>query len=145
MVSGQKQGTWKYYDRFGRIAKIQNFKNDILHGEEKLFDSYGKLGLHRHFAMGVLVDTSKFYVTGNINSIEYRDSSGLLQGEFRVIVDGMLVQKGYYQDGRFHGTFKEFSEKSGQITQLYHFKVGQKSGTWVCFTEAGDTSKTETF
>lgn len=143
--NGLKQGTWKYFDRLGRTAKIQNFKNDTLHGEEKLFDSEGKLGLHNFYKMGVMVDTSKFYRGGWLNSIEYRDSNGVLQGEFRVLTEQRVIQIGNYKDGKFHGTFKTFDDETGKIKELYFYNEGEKTGTWVYFGNQGDTLRIETY
>jgi hypothetical protein len=143
--NGLKQGTWKYFDRLGRTQKIQTFKNDTLHGEEKLFDNEGELGLHQFYKMGTLVDTSKFFVGGWLNSIEYRDSNGVLQGEFRVMLEQKLVQIGNYKDGEFHGTFKTFHEKTGKMKELYFYDEGGKTGTWVYFDEQGDTLRTENY
>ena len=142
---GLKQGTWKYFDRLGRTQKIQTFKNDTLHGEEKLFDKEGELGLHRFYKMGTLFDTSKFFVGGSLNSVEYRDSNGVLQGEFRVLIEHRVIQIGNYKDGEFHGTFKTFYEETGKIKELYFYDEGDKIGTWLYFDEQGDTLRTEKY
>ena len=143
--NGLKQGTWKYFDKLGRTQKIQTFRNDTLHGEEKFFDNEGELGLHRFYAMGVMVDTSKFFVGGWLNSIEYRDSNGVLQGEFRVLSENTVRQIGYYKDDKFHGTFRTFHEEAGKVKELYFYDEGEKTGTWVYFDEQGDTIKTEKY
>jgi antitoxin component YwqK of YwqJK toxin-antitoxin module len=136
-----KQGEWKSNFETGELAEIINYKNDTLNGVHIVYEKNGRFKLFEKYKMGIQIDTFKLFSSGKLNLIEYRDSLGKLQGEFRIYVDGKISQIGHKKDGEFHGEFEFYDSKSGKIIEKYKYKNGEKSGTWLYFNLAGDTIK----
>jgi antitoxin component YwqK of YwqJK toxin-antitoxin module len=126
--NGLKQGEWKNYFKNGNIAEIVNYKNDTLDGDRIGYTPTGGFSVIEKYNMGVKVDTYKLYSGGKLNLIEYKDSSGLLQGEFKVYVDDSLSQIGYYLDDKFHGDFISYDYRTGEIKNIYQYEYGVKTG-----------------
>jgi antitoxin component YwqK of YwqJK toxin-antitoxin module len=145
-IEGKKQGEWKKYYLNGRLARIENYYNDTLHGK---FFSYAPDGILRArgiYKMGVIVD---FFCTyngnGTVNLQEWRDSTGKAQGVFRIYHrNGQLSQIGYHKDGYLDDTSKSF-HPNGQPRSIEVYKDNKKSGTWQYFSEKGKLISTEVY
>ena len=142
IIAGKREGVWKHFDRKGRLRRIQEFKSDTLNGKDFFYDSNGNPKLFQFYYKGVLVDTSKFFVDGWLNYSEYRDSNGVLQGDFKTFVKGVKVQEGNYKDGEYHGTFKTYYQETGQVKEIYFYENGEETGTWKFYDKAGNLERT---
>lgn len=142
---GMKQGEWTTLFTNGNVAEIVNYKNDTLHGVTIHFTPTGDTSLYEKYKMGIKVDTFKLFSNGKLNLIEWRDSLGLQQGEFRVYLEDSLSQIGHYLNDQFHGQFKFYDYKTGKIKEEYEYTNGVKSGKWIYYNENGDTLKVEKY
>ncbi len=52
MESGQREGTWKYYDRKGFCRKIENYKQGMLDGNFQVLDTLGNTLYQTEFVNG---------------------------------------------------------------------------------------------
>lgn len=136
-----KQGKWEDYFKNGKLAEIKYYKNDSLNGRRIVYTIDGDTILVENYKMGVKIGLHKFYSGGKLNLIEFRDSLGLRQGEFKIFNNGTLVQKGNYHNNEFHGDFVKYDRKTGQITEKYKYFNGVKSGETTYFDINGDTLK----
>jgi len=136
-----KQGEWKSHFETGELAEIKNFINDTLNGYHIVYEKNGEFKLLEKYNMGIQIDTFKLFSSGKLNLIEYRDSLGRLQGEFRVYVDGQISQIGHKLNDEFHGEFRSFDLKTGKLSEMYEYTKGEKSGKWIYLNTEGDTIK----
>tara|TARA_B110000908_G_scaffold99061_1_gene117004 strand:+ start:74 stop:646 length:573 start_codon:yes stop_codon:yes gene_type:complete len=134
-----KQGEWKSNFETGELAEVINYKNDTLNGIHIVYEKNGGFKLYEKYHKGINIDTFKLYSSGKINILEFRDSIGLLQGEFKLFDNGKISQIGNNKDGEFHGKFEFYDSKSGKIIKQYEYTNGEKSGEWLYFNLKGDT------
>ena len=134
-----KYGEWKSFFETGEIYEIKNYLNDTLNGIHNIYEKNGKLKLSEKYRKGIKIDTFKLYSNGELNLIEFRDSLGELQGEFRIYENGKISQIGNKKNGEFHGKFEFYDTKTGKLVELSEYKNGEKSGKWVYLNNKGDT------
>ena len=137
-----KYGEWKKFFKTGEIYEIKNYLNDTLNGIHIVYEKDGKLKLSEKYRKGIKVDTFKLYSNGELNLIEFRDSLGKLQGEFRVYENGKISQIGHKKNGEFHGKFEFYDSKSGKLVEISEYDNGEKSGKWFYLNHKGDTIET---
>ena len=144
--NGKKQGEWKTYYTNGRIAKIENYQNDTLHGEILYYDDKGKLNGKGFYKMGVRVDSSHMYFpNGKAKLEEWKDSSGKTQGLFKVYYqNGQPSQIGYMKDNYLDDTCNTFF-KNGQLKVVEFYKEKKKEGVWQYFSNEGKLIRTEQY
>lgn len=139
LENGLKEGKWEFKDRRNRLVRIEHYKQDTLNGEALHYDSNGDLRSQRFYYNGIVVDTSKVFSGGELNYIEYHDSTGLGQGEFKVFNKGVTIQIGHKKDNKFHGENRTF-HFNGALKAIEKYEHGEKVGTWYSFSENGDTT-----
>lgn len=143
--NGKKQGEWVNYYKNGKIAELTNYLNDTLNGVHISYATSGKYKVIEKYNMGIRVDTFKRFSSGKLYLIEYYDSLGIQQGEFRIYNDDRISQIGYYMNGKMHGEYKSYDLKTGKLKKVVHYNKGEKSGDWVYINENGDTTKIENY
>jgi len=143
-INGLKHGKWVTYYENGQIAIIEYYKDDTLNGSSVSYDSDGLLSSEATYHMGIQIDTFKMYSRGELNLVQYRDSTGDRQGRFTVFSNGMIIQIGHSKDNKYHGEFKTYYDK-GMIKEQYHYTNGEKSGEWIKFDKLGDTIEVKNY
>ncbi len=143
--NGLKQGRWTTEYISGNIAVVENYINDTLNGSRISYTPGGGFIVIENYRMGIRVDTFKSFSGGKLNNIEFRDSTGLLQGEFRIYVDDSLSQIGYYLNDKFHGNFLSYDYRTGKLKKIYSYVNGERSGKWIYLDTNGDTLKIESY
>lgn len=138
--NGLKEGKWEFRDRRNRLVRIEHYRQDTLNGEALLYDSNGDLEIQRFFYKGIVVDTSKVFSGGELNYIDYYDSTGPGQGEFKIFNNGIPTQIGHLKDNKFHGENRTF-HFNGALKTVEQYEYGEKVGTWYSFSENGDTTE----
>jgi antitoxin component YwqK of YwqJK toxin-antitoxin module len=146
LINGKKNGNWKTYFTNGRLAAVENYKDDTLHGLQTHYSPEGGYKARSNYNMGIKVDSFLLYNSnGLLNFEEYRDSTGTPQGQFRVYdTNGQLIQLGQYKDGKFDGEFRTFYQ-TGKLKTIEHYRQGERIGTWIGLSTKGDTTKLEQY
>ncbi len=146
LVGGRKNGEWKTYFENGRLAKIENYLNDTLHGQNITYRPSGQYYIRCNYHKGALVDSFFIYhPNGNLNSAEFIDKNGKHQGVFKIYHDnGQLRQLGQMVDGHLDGEIKMFYQ-SGKLKEVNYYRQRQKTGKWIWLSENGDTTKIESY
>jgi antitoxin component YwqK of YwqJK toxin-antitoxin module len=144
-IGGLKQGEWKSYFPNGQLAEVKTFKNDTLNGLHVGYTPDGQFQIKEIFYMGTKIDTFKLYLNGDLNILEFRDSTGMRQGTTKVYVDNSLSQVGHYRDNKMHGEWKLYHLKNQKLKIIYEYTNGVKSGKWIYFNNNGDTTKIEEY
>jgi antitoxin component YwqK of YwqJK toxin-antitoxin module len=109
----QKQGKWEFYNERGNLIRYENYKDNVLQGESKVYYPSGQLS------------HELLYVNGKLN--------GPFQ-EFNS--DGKLAKKGNYLDDNFHGIVV-FNGPNGTKAKEGKFEKGKKEGEWSYFAPSG--------
>jgi antitoxin component YwqK of YwqJK toxin-antitoxin module len=109
----QKQGRWEFYDERGQLIRFENYKDNVLQGESKVFYKNGQLS------------HELIYVNGKLN--------GPFQ-EFNS--DGKLAKKGAYLEDNFNGVVV-FYDVNGSKSKEGKFVKGKKEGEWSYYAPSG--------
>ncbi len=134
--NNMKQGLWQEYTERGRVNKEMYFKDGILNGPYKEYDTLGNVSLILNYREGIIVeepDTAGFDV--EIKN-EYDES-------------GNLIFSGTYKKGIPVGIHRKF-DSQGNVTNAMMYnekgimigegiitKEGRKEGAWTYFFEDG--------
>lgn len=108
-----KQGRWEFFDEKGRLIRYENYKDNILQGESKVYFQNGQ------------VSHELIYTNGKLN--------GPFQ-EFNN--DGKLSKKGAYVDGNFQGLVS-FYDVLGNKSKEGKYVKGKKEGDWSFYAPSG--------
>jgi hypothetical protein len=146
LINGKRDGEWITYFVNGQLAAVENYRNDTLHGRQIHYSPQGFYKLRANYKMGIKVDSFYLYNSnGQVNIIDYRDSTGTPQGQLRTYdTNGQMIQTGQYKDGEFDGEFRTFY-RTGQLETIKYFTRGKRIGTWLEFSIDGDTIQIEQY
>jgi antitoxin component YwqK of YwqJK toxin-antitoxin module len=109
----QKQGRWEFYDSEGRLIRFENYKDNMLNGESKVYFANGQ------------VSHEMVYVNDKMN------------GAFtEYTVDGKISKKGSYKDGMYDGAIV-VNYESGKKKEEGKFVNGMRDGGWNFYLETG--------
>ena len=116
LEKNEKNGEWKYYDKFGRLTAIENFKNGTLEGPYKGYHENGKV------------------------SVEYNYTAGEIDGYYKKYnKNGTLNLEGWYVNGKQQGTWYSYNQ-SGIIKESYYLINDNSTGNYDYY---GPTGKLE--
>ena len=142
--TGNKTGTTKYYDKYGRPSEVIEYKDDLYNGkftrfysngvvsyegiyvkgkEEGLFKEnyyYGGVYAEKHFKEGVLNGPYTGYFANGKKSVEATYVDGKLNGKvIRYYPTGQMKEELTYKDGLAEGDHKEyFADGKLQYTEV---------------------------
>ena len=109
----QKQGRWEFYDAEGRLIRFENYKDNLLNGESKIFFANGQPS----HEMSYLYDK--------------------LEGPFtEYTIDGKISKKGAYKNGIYDGNIV-VNYDSGKKKEEGKFANGLRDGGWNFYLETG--------
>jgi len=135
-AKGLKQGEWKDFYPSGRIKTERTFKDDLLHGYYKEYDSRGMLTVTMLYDNGAIVK-SRVEDEPDIEIVNRYDS------------DNKLIYSGPYRNNVPVGTHREFS-KDGKVSNSFIYndnglllsegivdEAGNSNGKWKNFYPDG--------
>ena len=109
----QKQGKWEFFDAEGRLIRFENYKDNLLNGESKVFYSNGQ------------ISHEMIYLNDEMN------------GPFaEFTVEGKLSKKGSYKNGVYDGNIV-VNYDSGKKKEEGKFVNGVRDGGWNFYLETG--------
>jgi len=125
----KKDGKWTIYE-FGKIRKVENYKDDNLHGEEITYFKNGKISSKGNYvndeADGQQIT---YYENGFISTIE-NYKMGVEHGKFiNYFENGKLGASLDFINGIEDGEFIEY-DKDGKNINKGMYKNGEKIGSW---------------
>ena len=145
LINGKKNELWTTHYKNGQLERSENYFNDTLLGQFVYYPS-GQLYIKRTYLKGIEIDSTFWYhPNGQINVEEFRDSLGQKQGLFKIYyANGQPIQIAYSKDGKIDGeSLSYFDNRQPWETKKY--KLGERIGTWIEFSKAGDTIKVEKY
>jgi antitoxin component YwqK of YwqJK toxin-antitoxin module len=109
----QKQGKWEFFDADGRLIRFENYRDNLLNGESKVFYSNGQ------------VSHEMVYLNDKMN------------GPFtEYTVEGKVSKKGSYKNGIYDGNIV-VNYDSGNKKEEGKFVNGVRDGGWNFYLETG--------
>ena len=165
---GLKQGGWKEFYPNGGIRSEKTYKDDLMHGYYKEYDSRGKLVLTMLYENGAIVK-SKVEDEPDIEIVNKHDQDGKLiySGPYRNKIpvgihrefgkDGKVTNAFIYNDNGLmlsEGVVDETGNKNGKWKDLYsngkvvaegQYVDNRRSGLWKFYNNAGKVEQTGTY
>lgn len=118
---GQKQGTWKFYNRTGDLMYEFDFVNDKKHGPSK-----------RYFVGEKVMD-----------EVDYID--GKKDGNYRkYYYSGQVKEEGQYENGKRSGKWLYYYD-DGTVKIEGSYKLGQMDGEWATKDKKGNIRSQRTY
>jgi antitoxin component YwqK of YwqJK toxin-antitoxin module len=109
----QKQGRWEFFDDEGRLIRFENYKDNLLNGESKVYFANGQ------------VSHEMIYINDKLN------------GPFaEYTIEGKVSKKGGYKDGVYDGSIV-VNYDSGNKKEEGKFINGMHEGAWNFYLETG--------
>jgi antitoxin component YwqK of YwqJK toxin-antitoxin module len=109
----QKQGRWEFFDADGRLIRFENYKDNLLNGESKVYYANGQ------------VSHEMIYLGDKMN------------GPFtEYTVEGKVSKKGSYKNGIYDGNIV-VNYDSGKKKEEGKFVNGMRDGGWNFYLETG--------
>lgn len=109
----QKQGKWEFFDANGRLIRYENYKDNLLNGESKVYFSNGQ------------VSHEMTYLNDKMHGpfVEYT-------------IEGNVSKKGNYKNGMYDGN-TTVNYESGKKKEEGKFVNGMREGVWNFYFESG--------
>jgi len=123
-MKGKKRiGKWVYYHKDGKTIMLEeNYENDVLNGEYKVFYKDGKLTEIKHYKNGILDGNSKKYSPKGILIEDVNYVNGELNGAAAFYEDnGNLKYKGLYEHDFKVGYWEFYMD--GELSESKEVKV----------------------
>jgi antitoxin component YwqK of YwqJK toxin-antitoxin module len=109
----QKQGKWEFFDADGRLIRFENYKDNLLNGESKVYYANGQ------------VSHEMMYLGDKMN------------GPFtEYTIEGKVSKKGGYKNGIYDGNIV-VNYDSGKKKEEGKFANGMREGGWNFYLETG--------
>jgi antitoxin component YwqK of YwqJK toxin-antitoxin module len=109
----QKQGKWEFFDADGRLIRFENYKDNLLNGESKVYYANGQ------------VSHEMMYLEDKMN------------GPFtEYTIEGKVSKKGGYKNGIYDGNIV-VNYDSGKKKEEGKFANGMRDGGWNFYLETG--------
>lgn len=156
---GKKTGTWKKFYDDGKLKEESRYKNDLLNGYLKEYDTKGKLinatlyidGVAQTFAQEIseLDIRKEYYDNGNVKVEGIYDVTGKENGTFKyfnkkgkiekteIYIHGVLIAVGLIdEEGRRQGYWEQYyMDPEGQLKSKGKYKDGKKIDEWEYYFE----------
>ena len=165
---GLKQGEWKEFYPNGAIKTEKTFKDDLMHGYYKEYDSRGKLTITMLYDNGSIVKsrvedepdieiTNRYDDAGKlIYSGPYRNkipvgihreygADGKVQNAFIYNDNGLLLSEGIVDEsGNYNGKWKDLFQ-DGKIMAEGQYTENRRSGIWKFYNSSGKVEQTGSY
>jgi antitoxin component YwqK of YwqJK toxin-antitoxin module len=165
---GLKQGDWKEFYLNGGVKSEKTFKDDLINGYYKEYDSHGILVLTMLYENGAIVK-SRVEDEPDIEIVNKHDQDGKLiySGPYRNKVpvgvhrefgkDGKVINAFIYNDnglllsegivdeaGKYNGKWKDLYN-NGKVQAEGQFNDSRRSGQWKFYNSSGKTEQTGSY
>jgi len=123
-IDNKKEGEWKYYDYYGKLATTENFYHDKLDGVTTYYYSNGKVKDSAYYT-----DDEKdgYYVSYHINGkmdIQGWFVNGNKEGDWNYYdLKGNLIKHYFYANGNLHG-HSDFYDAKGLLSEQHFYRYG---------------------
>ncbi len=165
---GMKQGDWKEFYPNGAVKSERTYKDDLMHGYYKEYDSRGKLTLTMLYENGAIVK-SKVEDEPDIEIVNKHDQDGKLiySGPYRNKIpvgihrefgkDGKVTNSFIYNDNGLllsEGIVDEAGNRNGKWKDLYpngkveaegQFSDNRRTGQWKFYNDSSKIEQTGSF
>ncbi|HEY8399925.1 MAG TPA: hypothetical protein VIK89_01615 [Cytophagaceae bacterium] len=102
-LKGKEDGEWKFYDKYGKLSKIENYKD------------------------GQIVSHKSFFKNGEIKD-EGVYQNGMLDGYYKsYFVNGKTYAEGWYRADKQEG-YWYYYHPNGKLNSVYYYENGEKTG-----------------
>ncbi|GAL01205.1 hypothetical protein JCM19314_649 [Nonlabens ulvanivorans] len=138
LLHDKKTGTWISYFENGDEKSIQNYKNDVLDGFQKILYSQ-ELYMEGNFKQGVKVGTWKSYFKDSqqLKYLKHFDNKGNSTGKWESYYDsGELSLIENHVNNQAHGLQTQYF-KNGQISSTGKLVNGKNHGLWNHYYDTG--------
>ncbi len=167
---GEKNGWFKGYDREGILIYDYNYKNNLWHGTNKVYTTYGgsrTLDKTESYKLGILDGPAAYYVEDGKGIGRYAKSKGSYKngeknGKWTFIssydnygmsdkwakVSEFITFNKFYENGTEiypDGEHKIYFLPSKKIQATYQFSNNYKSGIWSTYHPSGQILETITY
>lgn len=166
--NGLKQGDWKEFYPNGGIKSERTFKDDLMHGYYKEYDTRGKLVLTMLYENGAIVKSNvedapdieivnKHDQDGNlIYSGPYRNKipvgvhreygkDGKVTNAFIYNDNGLLLSEGVVDEaGKYNGKWKDLYP-SGKVQAEGQYTDSRRTGQWKFYNTEGKVEQTGSY
>jgi uncharacterized protein len=135
-AKGLKQGVWKEFYPSGGLKTEMTYKDDLLNGYYKEYDSRGRLGITMLYENGAIVK-SKVEDEEDIEIVNKYDSEGKLiySGPYRRQIP-VGIHRDYNKDGKVLNGYI-YNDRGIKIGEGIIDEAGNKSGKWKEYTQEG--------
>jgi antitoxin component YwqK of YwqJK toxin-antitoxin module len=133
---GAKVGTWKYYDKNGKIINQETYKlKDTLISNVKMYEEDGSFKVIGRTSENKPVGQWKYYHDSKLEYEVFYDQKSEIITNLRYYNSGGKKVTPY-KDGKPHGTEHRYY-KSGVLNELTNYNQGIKNGLHYKFDEEG--------
>jgi len=162
---GLKQGTWKDFYKNGEIKSERTYKDDLIHGYYKEYDTRGKLTVTMLYENGSIVK-SRVEDEPDIETVNKLDNNGKLiySGHYKNKIpvgihreygtdgkvtnafiynnDGLVISEGIVDDaGNRNGKWKDLYS-NGKTLDEGQYTDNRRSGLWKFYNASGKIEQT---
>lgn len=170
--NGSKNGVYLECDKSGVVLREENYLNDKLDGEVKIYASskgvrivkssyhykegkfngiqteyndMGRISSEASYLNGKKNGLSKWYFAGGQIAMEQGYIDDKIEGSYKTYNQaGNVVAQGQYINGKKMGTWLEYND-NGTLRSQGDYKDDVKTGAWKYFDENGNIQKSENF
>ena len=120
-----QNGTWKYYDRYGRLTSDQDYKEDLVDGKVTAYHLNGKVESITNYKKDILTGYYvSYYMNGQMESQGWYNDEGEEQGQWdSYYKNGTLEYSNYLLNGEKHGWQYTYAV-DGTISISSYYKKG---------------------
>ena len=131
-----KVGEWRYFDEYGNLTQVANYKNDKAEGKVVDYYPWGAVEGEYYYKDDKLEGIHKTYYghaqLKRIGYFEDGESNGVWKSFYP---DGTIKTESYYLNGEIKGAYKYYTV-NGKLDRVDYYKDGFLQGV-VCY----DTSE----
>jgi antitoxin component YwqK of YwqJK toxin-antitoxin module len=120
----EKDGEWKFYDVYGNLSSVENYKDGKLEGSVKNYFDNGNLRIEREYIDDTEDGYAKFYYRNGVLKSEGWYKGGTEQGEWTTyFLNGRVKERSYFESGEESG-YQMFYTPQGFLKYEMLYKYG---------------------
>ncbi len=143
MKDGKKEGLFEKYYFDGKIEYRAFYVNDVIHGEETMFERDGGIVFQAHYNMGKKEGSYATYHAKGMLKEKGNYVNDLWDGEWEYYDErGVLIGEALFNQG--NGTLYAYNG-NGNLYLSTEYAHNKKNGKEISFSDHGDTTKVVVF